>query len=642
MAGGTENRKLWLRIVLGGVVLVLGASMLLYLVPQAPGTGETSTDAVAKVGDQSITLQDLQEKLNEISRQRQIPKVMESFYAQQLLQQMIFEKEIQYEAKRLGIRVTDQEVADRIRQFLPTAFNGDTPVGMDQYASQVQARFQLTVPAFEKLVRDALLEEKFQKLVTDGISVGPQDLQDEFRYRNEKVKLDYALIKPDDLEAKINPSEAEISAGYEKNKSRYQVPERRVVRYGLIDSIQYRQSATVSESDLNAQYQQNIAQYQVPNRVHVQHILFSTVGKTDAEVEEVRKKAEDVLKQVKKGGKFDELAKKYSEDPGSKDKGGDIGWIVQKQTVAEFEKAAFGGAKGSISDLVKTQFGFHIIKVLDKENAHTRTFDEVRASLEQPLRLTKGDREASAAADKLRAAVQQSNKVSLDDLAKEFHLTVAETRPFAAADPLLELGNSQAVKDAIFKLRLGEVSAPVTTDRGYVVLSLKDVQSAHQGTLAEVRDKVVNDLKQQKAVELARTKAEELFKRAKAGEKFDAAAKALELDPKTSDAFARNGTIPSVASGKQLASAFQMNAGEVSAPVSLGTNWVVYRVAEKQAADPADFEKQKKQLVTQVLESKRGMAFDAFRTALEARLKSEGKLKLMPEKMKGFGSLGQV
>lgn len=640
MAGAKDRSKLGYRILLGAVVLLLGGSMLLYLVPQAPTAGEVSTDTVAKVGDESVTMQDIRQQLDQIEQRNQVPKPLEGLYAQQILQQLIFQKEIEYEAHRLGITVSDQERADRIRQFLPTAFSGGTFVGIDQYTAQVQQRFQLTVPVFEELVRQGLLEEKFRKLVTDGISVGPAELQDEFRYKNEKVKLDYAVIKPEDLEAKITPDEADLKAAYEKNKSKYQVPERRTVRYALVDVNQIRQGIQISDDKLKLQYQDNIQQYQVPNQVHVQHILFMTVGKTDAEVDEVKKRAEDVLKQAKKGAKFDELAKKYSEDPGSKDKGGDLSWIRQGQTVPDFEKTAFTLAPGQISDLVKTQYGFHIIKVLEKQTAHTKLFEEVKESLRAPLLLSQADKQASDTADQLSAAIRQSNKVSLDDLAKQFHLTVGETRAISATDPLLELGNSQEVKDAIFRLRTGELSFPVRSDRGYVVLSLKSVQLAHQGSLDEVRDRVITDLKHEKSTELARTKAEDLAKRIKAGEKFDAAAKALGLEAKMSDLIARNGSISGAASGKQLGAAFNAKPGDVGAPLSLGQSWFVYRVAEKVEANPAEFDAQRKQLAEELLQSKRSLAFEAFRTALGDRLKQEGKLKLMPEKLKSFGSLG--
>jgi peptidyl-prolyl cis-trans isomerase D len=640
MAGARDRQKIGYRILLGAVVLVLGGSMLLYLVPPSPGTGEVSTDTIATVGDQTVTMADLRQQLNEFEQRNQASKQFESIYARQILNQMVFQKEIEYEAKQLGITVSNEEIADRIRQFLPTAFNAGSPIAIDQYAAQVQQRFQMTVPAFEELVRQGLLEEKFRKMVTDGVSVGPSELQDEFKYRNEKIKLDYVLIKPEDLESKITPDDAEIKSSYEKKRATYQVPERRVVRYALLDINQIRQGIQISDDQLKAQYQTNIQSYQVPNRVHVEHVLLMTVGKTDAEVAEIQKKAEEVLKQAKKGGKFEDLAKKYSEDPGTKDKGGDLGWIVQGQTVAEFEKTAFSLEKGQISDLVRTKYGFHVIKVLEKETAHTKPFDEVKESLRTPLALSEADKQESGAADHLSAAIRQSNKTSLDDLAKQYHLTVAETRPVSATDALLELGNDKSVKDEIFRLRSGELSLPLKTARGYVVLSIRDVQPAHQGSLAEVQDRVVSDLKREKSVELARTKAEELSKRAKGGEKFDASAKILGLEAKTSDSFAQNGNIAGAASGKQLSAAFLLNPGEVAAPLNLGTNWLVYRVAEKEEPNPADFEKQKKELSDQVIQTKRGIAFEAFRTTLEKRLKQEGKLQLKPEKLKGLGTLG--
>src|SRR5437016_5903108 len=286
---GADKSKVGYRILLGAFVLVLGGSMLLYLVPQSPVSGEISTDTVAKIGDESISVQDVRQQLNQIEQRNPNMKPLEALYAQQILKQLVFQKEIEYEAKRLGIAVSDQERADRIRQYVPTAFNGGTFVGMDRYSAEVQARFQLTVPVFEELIRQGLLEEKFRKLVTDGISVGPAELQDEFRYKNEKVKLDYALIKPEDLEGKISPDQEEIRAAYEKNKSKYQVPERRVARYALVDVSQIRQSVQISDDILKLQYQANIRQYQVPNRVHVEHILFMTVGKPRSEERRVGK-----------------------------------------------------------------------------------------------------------------------------------------------------------------------------------------------------------------------------------------------------------------------------------------------------------------------------------------------------------------
>lgn len=640
MPGAFDNQKTGVRILFGVIIGMLALSMLLYLVPQGTSTGEVATDTVAKIGDQTVTLGDINQQLNEIRQRNPIPQALEGLYANQILKQLVFVKEVEYEAKRLGISVSDRERADRIKQYLPTAFNGDSFVGMDAYTQEVRQRFQMTVPAFEEIVRSGLVEEKFRKLLTDGISVTPAEIQDEFRVQNEKVKLDYALIKPEDLAAKIVPTEDEIKAYFDANKSKFQIPEKRVARYALVDLNQLRQTSEISDDDLKAVYQKNIQDYQVANRVHPEHILLMTVGKTDAEVAEIKKKAEDILAQTKKkGANFEEIAKKYSEDPGSKTKGGDLGWIVQGQTVPEFEKAAFSLNKGETSDLIRTQYGFHIIKVLDKETAHTKTFDEVKDSIRTPLLLQKADQQAAEIADKLSSDIRQSNKVTLDELAQKYHLSTGDTRPVAVTEPLLELGNSQEAKDQMFRLRQGELSVPIHTDRGYVVLALKEILPTHQATLQEVRDKIVDALKQEKSNQLAKAKADDLAKRAKAGEKFAAAAKALGLDAKTSDPFARSGSIPSVGSGKQLSSAFALKPGDVGAPVSIGPNWVVYQVDDKTEPNPDDFEKQKKTLTDNLLQQKRTLAFDAFRSALEDRLKQEGKLKLFPDKLRGFGSL---
>jgi peptidyl-prolyl cis-trans isomerase D len=641
MAGVFDNQKTGVRVLFGVFIAIIALSMLLYLVPQGTNTTEGSTDVLAKIGDQNVTMGDVRQQLDEIRRRNPIPQPLEGLYARNILNQLVFQKEIEFEAKRLGISVSDQERADRIKQYVPTAFNGDTFVGLDAYAREVQSRFQLTVPVFEDLVRQGLIEEKFRKLITDGISASPAEIQEEFKYQNEKVKLDYVVIKPEDLESKITPSESDIKAYYEQNKSRFQIPEKRVVRYALLDLTQLRQNTVVTDDELKVLYQQNIQQFQVPNRVHAEHILLMTVGKTDAEVTEIKKKTEDILAQAKKkGANFEDLAKKYSEDPGSKAKGGDLGWLVQGQTVPEFEKAAFSLNKGEISDVIKTQYGFHIIKVLDKETAHTKTFDEVKDTLRPNYLLNKVDQEASKTADQIAADIRQSNKTTLDQLAQKYHLAIAETHPVGPGEPVLELGNGQDIKDEIFQLRPGDLSLPLRTDRGYVVLSLRQSLPTHQGSLDEVRDKVVTELKQQKSNELTQAKAQELEKRVKAGEKFAAAAKALGLDPKTSDAFARNGSVPNLGSGKSLAPAFSLKVGQLGSPLSLGSTWTVYQVVDRQEANPADFEKQKKEITDNLLKQKRDLAFSAFQTSLNDRLKQEGKLKLYPEKMSAFGDFG--
>lgn len=637
MLDALQKKKLGVRILLGILLGLISVGMLVYLIPGQGSSNVSSADVVAEVGGQQVTTLEVRQQLQRIARRGSIPRSLEPLYAQQIVNQLVYERMIELEAKRLGIRVTDAERAERIRQLLPSALTGGNFVGMEQYATEVQLRFDLGVAEFEELIRQGLLEEKFRRLVTDGISVTPEEVQQEFRRRNEKVKIEYVLIKPDELESKVAAADAELASYFEKNKARYVVPERRVVRFALLDLNQLRQRISVSDEELRAYYNEHIEVYRIQNRVRVSHILFKTIGKTDAELEEIRKKAEEVVKKARHGSKFEDLAKQYSDDT-TKDKGGDLGWIVQGQTVPEFEKAAFTLPPGSISDLVRTQYGFHIIKVMEHQAARTQSFEEVRGSILPVLAGEKAERQSGDLADQIAAAVRRSNRQPLDDIAKQFKMTLGETRPMSATDPVPELGTSPEVREAIFRLREGELSSPIRTDRGYIVLTVKEVQRAHPGGLAEVREKVAADFRRERAGELANTRAEELAKRGQSGESLATAAKALGFELKTSDAFPRTGSVPGAGSARQFLSAFTLAVGQTAPPVSLGANWMVFRVVVREETKPEEFEKQHKDLEQQVLQSKRSLAYEAFRSALEDRMKREGKLKIMQDNLRRLGS----
>jgi peptidyl-prolyl cis-trans isomerase D len=606
--------------------------MLLYLVPQG-NTDLTGAENVADVGGQPISVVDVQTQLDKLTRGSQIPPALRPLYMQQALDQLLDEKMLALEATRLGLSVSDEEHADFLKKLVPTAFAGDTFIGYDRYSAEVQARFQMTVPEFETEVKGALLQQKFQQLVTDGITASDDEVQEEFRRENEKIKLDYAVIKPDDLASKVEVSEADLAAYFDKNKSGYTVPERRTLDYALLSLADLRQRTQISDEDLKVYYQGHINQYKVEDRAHVAHILFKTVGMTDAEAAEVRKKAEDVLNKAKHGGSFADLAKQYSEDT-SKDKGGDLGWIVRGQTVPEFEAAAFSLPKGSISDLVKTQYGFHIIQVIERENARTQTLDEVKASILNQLQTQNAEKLGQTISNQIADEIRRGGRVPVADLAKKFNMTTGEAKQVEATQPLPEIGNAPGLMDTFFRQRVGDLGAPIHTDAGYVVVSVKDVQPAHPAALAEVHDRVASDYRRGKAMELAKTRADELAKRAKAGENFAAAAKSLGLEVKTSEPVSRTGSVPDVGSAKLFAAAFNMPVGQSGDAVSVGQNWAVYRVAQHDPVNQDDFAKQKSKIEDQVLQRKRQTAYGLFRTALRDRLQKEGQLHFNAENLK--------
>src|SRR5208282_6324107 len=303
-----------------------------------------------------------------------------------------------------------------------------------------------------------------RRLVTDGVGVGPAEIEEEFKRRNQKAKFEYVVIKPAELAAKVSVSDADLEAFFGKNKGRYQFPERRGFKFALLDLAALRPTLHPSEEALQAYYKQNLDQYRVQNRVHVQHILFKTTGKTDAEVVEIRKKAEEVLAKVKKGGNFEELAKQYSQDDSTKAKGGDLGWVIQGQTVPEFEQVAFSLKKGETSDLVKSMFGFHIIKLVDREDARTKSLEEVRASIVPVIAGQTAEQKAGEIADRMATAVRQSSRTPIEDIAKQFNLQMGTIAPVAAVDPLGPLGMSNEARDFLFSAQVGEDSTPIRTD----------------------------------------------------------------------------------------------------------------------------------------------------------------------------------
>jgi peptidyl-prolyl cis-trans isomerase D len=638
------DRNRWIKIAMTVILVVICMSMVITLIPGLFGGSQlgSSPDAVANVGGEAISATDVQRQLNQMSQGQPFPPMMRGLYTKEILNQMVFAHAMDYEAKRLSIDVTPQEERDRIQQILPTAFSGSTWL-KDQYATEVQMRTRMTVPEFEEALRQGMLAEKFQHLVTDGITVNPAEVEQEFRRRNEKVAIQYVLIKPTDIAASIHPSDDELSAYFKKNLSKYQVPEKRSAQYAFLDVAKLRAQTHPADEVLRAYYNDHIDDYKVQNGVHAEHILFKTVGKTDAEVAEIRQKAEDVLKQVKKGANFEDLAKKYSEDDGpqgSKAKGGDLGWIVEGQTVPEFQQAAFSLPKGATSDLVKTQYGFHIIKVLDRQTAHTKAFEEVRASILPIVADQQANQQANDISNQMASAVRQSSRQSIEDIARKFNLESGVVPPVASTDVIGPLGASQEVRSALFQLRPGELSAPLHIDAGYVILTPKDVLPAHQAALSEVHDRVLGDYQQEKSLDVARTKADELAKQAQGGAAFDKAAKGLGFDVKGGEPFSRTGTVPDIGSGSQLDAAFGMPPGTVSAPKLVSGNWLVYRVVSHERANADDFLKQRPEIEKQLLQSKQEGAFAAFKTALVDRLKNEGRLTINQDVLDRLSRVG--
>ncbi|HEY6248833.1 MAG TPA: peptidyl-prolyl cis-trans isomerase, partial [Candidatus Angelobacter sp.] len=530
------------KYLLAGMLVILCGSMVTYLIPGFMSSSSISgSSVVAKVGGVEVSTQDVQKYVDLMMQQatrrgQNFGDRMRPYLMQQAIPQLIKDAELRYEGDRMGLAVSDKEVADELHtQFAEMFFPQGKWIGQDKYEQMVRLQFDLPVDEFERQLRYQMVRNKVLAAVTAVVTVTPAEVEHAYKEQNTKVKFDYAVINMDDLQKQINPSDAELKAYYDANKERYQnsIPEKRQVRYFLINDQLAQSKVSLTPTDLEQYYRGHDEEYRVPDRVKVRHILISAPkgpdGKVDPKtLDAARIKAQDILKQVKAGGDFAELAKKYSEDkgdpqdPGTAEKGGEMGWIVKDQTDKAFESAAFSMNKGQISDLVQTGLGFSIIQTEDKETAHKKSLAEVKGEIESILKQQKAaewlDKAANTAADDAR-------KQGVEPAAAKYGAPVINTNPIARTDALAGVGAAPEVMADIFNTdeKAGVQSA--RTPQGYAIFQVMKIIPATTPTFEAIKDRLATDFKSERSATLLNQKTTELADRARAGHDLHKAAR---------------------------------------------------------------------------------------------------------------------
>jgi peptidyl-prolyl cis-trans isomerase D len=382
----------------------------------------------------------------------------------------------------------------------------------------------------------------------------------------------------------------------------------------------------------------------VPEQVKVSHIwikmpLPAADGKIDDKaVAEAQRRAEDLSKQVKGGAKFEDVAKKYSEDPGSANVGGSLGWIGRAQMPAEFEKAAFALSKGQISDVVKGTDGFHIIRLDDKQDGHVKSLDEVRPEIEPTLQKQKAQQFAQKQAEDL---MNQARKQGLDAAAAAMKIPVINSDFFGRKDMLPGLGPAPQFMDAVFAAT--EKSPPdiASSSQGIAVFQLVAIKPAATPTFEEIKSRVEEEFKNERSNLLLTQKVQELSDRAKAEHDLKRAAKELGATVKTSDFVLPDGQVPDVgAMSGQAAVAFSMKPGDISGPINSGSTGVVIAMLENQKPTDADYAAKRDQIRDQLIQGKQQELFGLFITSLRDQMEKSGKIKINQDEMKALTHAG--
>jgi peptidyl-prolyl cis-trans isomerase D len=649
-----QNAGPTLKIVLGALLVIICASMAITLIPgfgSNVGIGGPPAGVLATIGDQTVTVPEVQREARAMIRQ-QFPRggpqasMLLPYFASQAAEQLISEKALVAEAHNLGLRVSDDELRDELQhgQLGSMLFPDGKFIGQEQYEDFVQ-RNDMTVPQFEALEKDFILVRKLRALVSTSAFVGNPEVRDEFNRRNTKVKFEYAVITQADILKGLHPTDAELKAYYDSHKAQYNnsIPERRQIRYVVVDTAKITAGITVSDQDLQAYYDQHRDEFRVPEQVKVSHILIKTplpspgAKEDEKAVADARAKAEDVLKQVKAGGNFSELAGKYSDDPGSAKNGGELGWIGRGRTVPEFEKAAFSLGKGQTSDLVKSSYGFHIIHVEDKQDAHLKTLAEVKSEIEEKVKQEKAARATEAAAN---ALLSRARTDGFDAAAAAKGQSPITTEFFGRTDALPGLAANPQFMDAVFNEADKAPPDEVQIPQGYVVFQLLGIKPPATPTFEEIRSKVESAFKNERASFLLQQKTQELSDRAKAGHDLKKAAQDLGATVKTSDLVLPDGQVPDIGSMASASAIFSLKPGDISGPITANGNGVVAQLFEKQVPTDQEFAEKKDEIRQSLLEAKQNDLFGLFVTNLRKDMEKSKRLKVNEEEMKNLTRQG--
>jgi peptidyl-prolyl cis-trans isomerase D len=545
------------------------------------------------------------------AQQRAMARIGQQAIGSLVEQELVFQ-----EAQRQGITVTPQEVAESIMRDPQFQENGRF-IGPNRYREVLEAN-HYDIGRFEEQQRRRLLVDKFSSLVTDAVSVSDAEIEHEFARRNEKSTVEYLVVDPAKVGPKHPAADADLKRYYEEHEDRYARGEGRTGMFVVFSATETADAQNVTDEDVAAAYERDRStRYTVGEQRCAEHILFKVGQEASADLAaKAEKKAREVLKRAKAGEDFAALARKYSEDSSSAN-GGDLGCFPRGQMVKEFEDAAFALPVGGVSDLVRSSFGFHIIKMKDIRPPRTTTLEEARETIRQELKLGRARSETlKRAADFARAAAGGK----LEAVAKSQGLALQGTGEVRDGDALPGLAASQQVVARMLSLAPGEVSDAIPTPTGQIVVQVTGTAPPAARPFEEVRAQVQKDMDEERA---RQTVAEAIRSAGRSGG-LKAVARVLAVDVKTQVDVTRGASLPGLPADatieRQIGSLAPAAIGD---PVATPRGIVVLSVKERRD-HREEFPSQKDSIGDGLLRQRQ----DRLYRALVKRLRERGDVQI--------------
>jgi len=541
------------------------------------------------------------------------------YFEQQVGQQLVQQQVLLEEARRLGITATKDDVIKYL-QTGPTGqviFPDGKYIGDQAYAQLVNDRLNMSVKDFEDGIRDDITARRLQALITSGVTVSDNEVRSTYIKQNIKIKFDYAVISSDDLRKTINSSDSDLEAFFKKNAARYAnaVPEERKITYFAFTASQIPGGvAQPTQQQIQQYYSEHLSDYATPEQARSRHILISVAEGADAKTDAAAKaKAETILKQLQAGGSWTDLAKKDSDDPGSKDTGGELGFAQRGKMVPAFDNAIFTQKIGDIA-IVKSNFGYHIVQVEERQSAHTKPLSEVQADILAAL-----ERQESAVAQQgyAESLTSEAIKNGIEKTATAHHLDLVTTQPVEHAGVIPALPDSTQILGKAFTAKQGDPPQSAPTGEGYAIFQVTGVAAAHAPTFADWKSHVLDDYRDEMLPALLTAKTKDLADKAKTMNDLAKAAKADGATVKTSDLVGSTGQVPDFGEvGEVAPQLFDMNVGAFSGPINTGRTGVVVKIVDKQQPTADDIAKNVDQARDQLLDERRNEAFSIFMSGI--------------------------
>lgn len=553
---------------------------------------------VAEVNGQFITVKDFHQSYqnllalyrNRYKNQLTHEMIRALGLKQQALNELIDNILLYQEGLRMNFHVSPEELRRSIQSS--PLFQVDGKFNRGMYLRLLSLN-RMEPEDFEQMQEQRLLIDKVRNLVLQSTGIVSEDeAREAYLMENERINLEFIRVETKDFLEKSKPTPAEVDEYFSGHRESFRIPERVNLHYMVYRPKDFRDKVDISQEEIKIYYETNIDDFVVQKQVKARHILIEVPPDADpGKIEQARKKAEEILAKAKQGDDFASLAEKYSEGPTAK-KGGDLGYFPRGRMVKEFEDAAFSLQAGEISSLVRTRFGFHIIKVEDVREERTRGLDEVRTSIESTLRDQKARDLAERNAEEALYTLYKGKEMR--EVAEESHVSVKETGFFSRGEKIKEIPSNDEMTSVVFSLKAGDVSPVMEISKDLYIFQLVEKQQPRLPELEEVKDKVEKELREKKAREQAESAAEELLAELKGGKPMNEAAsdKGFKVEE---TGFFKKGTnyLPKIGLAEGAVDVIASLSTEhpyPDRPLEVGTGWVLPRLKELQRPDLKKYE----------------------------------------------------